>query len=163
MYQQVEASPSRNNGDVASGKEVVGCCAGVAEEVPGGVILRRVQDVNQVVRHRAPLRRRGLGGADVEAAVDLDFASEDADCSAFVLPLANHASPAAHRSAFVLLAGRLRLTHRPYTPTLPRPCSFGLCFRVRSGDFRAKDGGKGMRIEDGLTEERMESIEDRSG
>ncbi|KAF0922580.1 hypothetical protein E2562_038971 [Oryza meyeriana var. granulata] len=62
---------------------------------------------------------------------------------------ANRASPAAHRSASVLLAGRLRLTCRPYTPTLPRPCSFGLCFPVRSGDFRAKARGKGTRIEDG--------------
>ncbi|KAF0900296.1 hypothetical protein E2562_030463 [Oryza meyeriana var. granulata] len=49
------------------------------------------------------------------------------------------------------------------TSCLPRPCSFGLCFWVRSGDCRAKDGNKGMRIEDGLAEERMGAIEDRSG
>ncbi|KAF0909154.1 hypothetical protein E2562_031905 [Oryza meyeriana var. granulata] len=72
------------------------------------------------------LGRRGLGGADVEATVDLDFATKDADCSASVLPAV---LPAAHKSASVLLAGRLRLTRRPYTPTLPCPCSFGLCFQ----------------------------------
>ncbi|KAF0924321.1 hypothetical protein E2562_010016 [Oryza meyeriana var. granulata] len=33
----------------------------------------------------------------------------------------------------------------------------------RINNSRAKDGGKGMRIEDGLAEERMGTIEDRSG
>ncbi|KAF0934296.1 hypothetical protein E2562_024486, partial [Oryza meyeriana var. granulata] len=78
---------------------------------------------------------RGLGGADIEAAVDLDFATEDADCSPSVLP-----------------AGQPRLTHcsqirfrPPCRPTAPHPPAvhahaamplpFGLCFRVRSGDF----------------------------
>ncbi|KAF0927535.1 hypothetical protein E2562_034174 [Oryza meyeriana var. granulata] len=82
------------------------------------------------------LGRRGLGGADVEATVD--FWTSRLKTPTALLPSsppANRASPAAHRFASILLAGRLRLTRRPYTPTLSRPCSFGLCFRVRSGDF----------------------------
>jgi hypothetical protein len=42
---------------------------GVAHELGRAVGLQRVADVDQVVRHRRPLGRSRLGGADVHAAV----------------------------------------------------------------------------------------------
>jgi hypothetical protein len=43
---------------------------GVAREIGGAVGFGRLTDVDQVVRHGRALGRRGLGGADVQAAID---------------------------------------------------------------------------------------------
>jgi hypothetical protein len=51
--------------------DVVHELRGVFRELRGAVVLCRFEDVDQVMRHALALFTRGLGGADVHAAINI--------------------------------------------------------------------------------------------
>ena len=74
---QIESGSADNHGHLPTGGNVVDCGARQLGIVPGSEGLGRFSYIEQVVRNAGALRRRWLGGADVEASVDGDGVATD--------------------------------------------------------------------------------------
>ncbi len=67
---EVQHGAAHEQGHTAGGDDVVDALPGVLRKARGGVRLRRVEDVDEVMRHPQAHGGIGLGGADVHVPVD---------------------------------------------------------------------------------------------
>ena len=98
---EVQHRAADQQGQVSALRDLVDEPPRVGHEARRGIGLRRIEDVDQVVRHLGALGSAGLGGADVHAAVD----EGRIDADDLHRPLARHGARKGHRHRR-LAAGR---------------------------------------------------------
>lgn len=68
---EIETGADGNNGKAFAGAKIGEGGEGAFAVITGGGRLGRIEDVEKMMRNGGTFRRRWLGGADVEAAVEL--------------------------------------------------------------------------------------------